>query len=101
MVSFVIRTAVSVPADTVSEEGNAISAQLVTMVSPIVSVSVLNLIVSVCKPDHIFTVCLFSNLYSAFQWSVVKRFKTKLNTLAKHNGQKQYSEPIKTRRSYM
>ena len=35
-----IRTAVSVPADTVSEEDNAISARLVTMVFLIVSVSV-------------------------------------------------------------
>ena len=36
-----IRTAVSVPADTVSEEGSAISVLRVTMVSLIVSVSVL------------------------------------------------------------
>ena len=41
VVGFVIRTAVSVPADTVSEEGSAISVLRVTMVSLIVSVSVL------------------------------------------------------------
>lgn len=37
VVSFVIRTAVSVPADMVSEDGNVISALLVTMVSLTVS----------------------------------------------------------------
>ena len=40
VVGFVIRTAVSVPADMVSEDGNVISALLVTMVSLTVSVSV-------------------------------------------------------------
>jgi len=41
VVDFVIRTAVSVPADMVSEGGSAISVLRVTMVSLIVSVSVL------------------------------------------------------------
>lgn len=41
VVGFVIRTAVSVPADMVSEDGNVIGALLVTMVSLTVSVSVL------------------------------------------------------------
>ena len=41
VVGFVIRTAVSAPADMVSEDGNVIGALLVTMVSLTVSVSVL------------------------------------------------------------
>lgn len=60
VVSIVIRTVASVPADMVSEEGSAISVQLVTMVFLIVSVSVVSVCVSVCKPDQISTVCLFS-----------------------------------------
>jgi len=57
-VGFVIRTAVSVPADMVSEDGNVISALLVTMVSLTVSVSVLRVCMSVCKHNQIITVCL-------------------------------------------
>ena len=58
VVGFVIRTAVSVPADTASVEDNAISAPRGTIIFLIVSVSVSSVSVSVRKPDLVF-----SNLY--------------------------------------